>query len=271
MFLIVDREMQKIMNSLPQERASRFVVGAVMFALGVLALGIAGGYAVPADLFSTALWFDNQGMPLVFGIKFYLWDLLGDGRSTSIEGAVFSILITLFTWILSFKTMRAVAQANGNYGGGSRNPISLLWSVARGTIRTNDINWDILAPMAEMWALVLFDVFTGTGFRAGGNAGIATSFLVAFLFENVLSDNALIAGFQMAITGGMVLYQMWDGRGTAAPRPVAVQPQQQVRRAEPAPSQAEPRGGQSQHRQPQQRSANGAFASIPRIEEADDE
>lgn len=213
MFFILDREMQKIMKALPHEIANRFLVGFLMFVIGGLMFALALGYAVPADLFSTALWFDKQGMPLVFEVKFYLWDLLGEGKPTSIEGAVFSLIITLMTWSFAFKAMRAVSTSDGNYGGGQRNPLLLLWGLARGSITASAINWDICSPLLKMTILVLFDVLTGAGFRAGGNANWVTSFLVAFLFENVLSDNALIAGFQMSLSGGLVLFQLWESRG----------------------------------------------------------
>ena len=217
MFLIVDREMQRVLRALPQENANRLMLGFLMFFLGVFMLGLSGGYAVPADLFSTALWFDNQGMPLVFGIRFSLWNLLGGGRETSLEGAVFSIIITLMTWSLAFKSMRALSSANGDYGGGHQNPLSLALGLVRGSTRPQQINWDIVTPLIQMWMLVLFDVFTGAEFRSGGTASWFVSFLVAFLFENVLSDSALIAGFQLSITGGMVLYKLFRVEDTPAP------------------------------------------------------
>lgn len=242
MFLIIDREMQSVLRSLPQENANRLMLGVVMFALGAVMFGLSAGYAVPADLFSTALWFDNQGMPLVFGIRFSLWNLLGGGRETSLEGAVFSIIITLMTWSMSFKAMRAMAAAQGDYGGGHQNPLSLVIGLVRGSTRPQQINWDIATPLIQMWALVLFDVFTGAEFRAGGTASWLTSFLVAFLFENVLSDSALIAGFQLAITGGMVLYKLFRVDDNAPPPRAGNTSGQAVRASQPS---APP-----QHRQP---------------------
>ncbi len=239
MFLLIDREMQRVLRSLPQENANRVMLGVVMFVLGSFMFGLAAGYAVPADLFSTALWFDNQGMPLVFDVRFSLWNLLGGGRTTSIEGAVFSIIITLMTWSMAFKSMRALAQTQGDYGGGYKNPLSLAVALLRGSLQPRQVDWDVVAPMIQMWILVLFDVFTGASFRASGQAGWATSFAVAFLFENILSDSALIAGFQLAITGGMVLYKLFRAVESSAP-PAARQQQAAANRQQQTNAQRTP-------------------------------
>lgn len=258
MFLIIDREMQRVLRSLPQENANRMMLGFLMFFLGVFLLGLSGGYAVPADLFSTALWFDNQGMPLVFGIRFSLWNILGGGRETSLEGAVFSIIITLMTWSLAFKSMRALSSAEGNYGGGHQNPLSLTIGLVRGNTRPQSINWDIVTPLIQMWMLVLFDVFTGAEFRAGGTASWFVSFLVAFLFENVLSDSALIAGFQLAITGGMVLYKLFrvDDSPPTGQQGRVTQPNQPARNDRPT---------TPQHRQPPPPPASSSRGGIGRL------
>ena len=148
----------------------------------------------------------------------------------------------------------AVRRGKGSYPGGDsggyKNPLSLAVALLRGSLQPRQVDWDVVAPMIQMWILVLFDVFTGASFRASGQAGWATSFAVAFLFENILSDSALIAGFQLAITGGMVFRAVESSAPPARQQQPATNNRQQQTNAQRTPPPPPMAGGRGLGRMP---------------------
>lgn len=180
----------------------RAIVGAALVIFAVIR-------AIPADIFSTALWYDNTVYRLVWSDTNQFFTFTNAGRygaGISEEGVVFAIMLSLVQIAMSIR-----AATLGDWSTkGHKTLLSLLFRPklpnSNVAVKASDINWEKVTYFSIAIAISIFDTATDTLWKAGAYGNIITMFILSYLYNNLGSEWALIEGLRLAYVYGIEVF-----------------------------------------------------------------
>lgn len=162
----------------------------LFFPLAALLLFFCVRVVLPADLYSTALWFDQLGIQLVFdesmrvGGPIAVLDQMIPGTAST-EGLAFSAVLILGQMFFTMLIIRS-----GDWlkrGGGSF--ASTISGLVKRDISFSDVNAQKFTFMMIWIFCVVFDAYTSVSFRAS-TVGVTLPIVItiAVFYENIMSE-----------------------------------------------------------------------------------
>lgn len=166
---------------------------------------------LPTDLFSSALYYDDLGISLVWeGVSGFFgrvtWQSLP--RPVSIEGTGFALFL-FFT-----QTALAIEAAKAGSWSKEEDNVSLIGFIQlfrEGEVTLSNINAIKAGYVILMLGVGFFDTFTDAKWKASsGTASMISAYWLSFWFNNVGSEWILIWGFGSLLEGVSMILSYGD-------------------------------------------------------------